>query len=82
MIGMHSCLCNAVSVISMAAASSIMGQFAFLRMLASRKPAKALRDGLVVYNTPRGPVFMGWDLAGKKNSHPEHSEHSHARVVR
>lgn len=66
----------------MVVASSIMGQFAFLRMLTNRKPHKALRDGLVVYNTPRGPVFMGWDLAGEKKGHPEHSEHSHARIVR
>jgi hypothetical protein len=79
---MHSRVCNAVPAVSSAPACKHSDQFAFLRKLTNAKPDKALRDGLVVYNTPRGPVFMGWDLAGKKKSHAEQIEHSHARVVR
>ena len=79
---MHSGLRSTVSVVSMAAASSIMGQFAKLRRLTNRRPSKALQDGLAVYISPVGIVFMGWDLAGKKKSAVEQLEHSHARVVR
>lgn len=79
---MHSCVCNAVSVVSMVATASILGQFAHLRWLTNAKPGKALQDGFAVISSPLGPVYMGWDLGSEKKGHPEQCEHSHARVVR
>ena len=82
---MHSGLSSTVSVISMVTASSIMGQFAFLRMFADGMASKALRGdfaGQIIMIPARCSLSLGWGLGGKKKSHPEQLEHSQARVVR
>lgn len=82
---MHTRMCNTLPVLSVVAACKHSGQFADLRKFADRMPSNALRHDLtstIAFGSARGMMSMGCGMGGKKKSHPEHSEHSHARVVR
>lgn len=82
---MHSYVCNAVSVVSLVAACKHSGQFADLRNFADPMRSKAFWPDLttiIAVGSARGMMTIGYGMGGKKKSHPEHSEHSHARVVR
>ncbi|MDG4874175.1 hypothetical protein P9273_03560 [Mesorhizobium sp. WSM4935] len=69
----------------MAAPCKHSGQFADLRNFADPMIRKALLPDLttiMAFSSARGMMTMGHGISGKKKSHAEQIEHSHARVVR